>query len=343
MDEQSTPANTMRERTGMSRVAYWILVGAHRREIAGLLVATTFLALVGVGALVPDVTARLDSGDPVETTFQAFIGATVTGVTLVLTINQLVLSQELGAVADQRERMDGAMEFREDVEETLGITVSPPEPSTFFRVMVEYIRDTSATLAESVESDGDLAATVRTLHGDIEQNADAVLSKLDDAEFGTFDVVSAALDFNYSWKLYAARSIRNEYADSLADEQADALDDLVDALGLFGPTREHFKTLYIQWELVNLSRSILLTAVPAILVAVSVLLFLDVTVVGWDVVGVPGIVVVLSAAVSASLVPFLVLLAYVLRIATVTKRTLAIGPFVLRKESENVDWNPDDD
>jgi len=39
--------------------------------------------------------------------------------------------------------------------------------------------------------------------------------------------------------------------------------------------------------------------------------------------------VVVSAA-TVAVAPFAILLAYILRIATVTKRTLAIGPFVLR-------------
>ncbi len=45
----------------------------------------------------------LTRGDPVETLFQALITGTITAVTLVLTLNQLVLSQELGAVGDLRD------------------------------------------------------------------------------------------------------------------------------------------------------------------------------------------------------------------------------------------------
>ena len=52
------------------------------------------------------------------------------------------------------------------------------------------------------------------------------------------------------------------------------------------------------------------------------------TVLGLDV----GVLMV-SAAAAISVAPFAVLLAYILRIATITRRTLAIGPFVLR-ESE---------
>ena len=44
-------------------------------------------------------------------------------------------------------------------------------------------------------------------------------------------------------------------------------------------------------------------------------------------------VLLVAAAAAIAVAPFAVLLAYILRIATITRRTLAIGPFILR-ESE---------
>ncbi len=82
-------------------------------------------------------------------------------------------------------------------------------------------------------------------------------------------MVAAALNYNYSWKLYAARRIRAENADRLTEAAHRAFDDLVDALELFGPAREQFKTLYFQWALVDLSRTMLYASVPALLTAVG--------------------------------------------------------------------------
>ncbi|MFB6154598.1 MAG: hypothetical protein ABEJ22_01805 [Haloferacaceae archaeon] len=343
MGEESAPADTMRERAGTSRFKLWFLVESRRLVVVAALFVATFLLLVAVGAVVPNAAGKIQSGDPVETAFQAFIGATVTGVTLVLTLNQLVLSQELGAVGDQRERMEAAMQFRSDVEERLESPISPPEPSAFFRALIDRIRDQTGALADSVDSDGDLAEKVDALRDDIEGNAASVTEQLTGAQFGTFSVVSAALNFNYSWKIYAARRIRAEYRDQLTDEQMDELDSLVETLELFGPTREHFKTLYVQWELVNLSRGILFASIPAVVVATTILLYFDAKALTWSVLGVPASVLVVSAGVAGALVPFLVLLAYILRIATITKRTLSIGSFVLRKTSgrEDIDWESD--
>ena len=42
-----------------------------------------------------------------------------------------------------------------------------------------------------------------------------------------------------------------------------------------------------------------------------------------------------------SLLPFLILISYVVRITNITKHTLSIGPFILREtdEVEEVEWN----
>jgi len=69
----------------------------------------------------------------------------------VLTLSQLVLSQELGAAGDQRERMAGAMAFREDVADTIGTDVSPAEPSAFLRSLVR------ATGEQATDIEGALA------------------------------------------------------------------------------------------------------------------------------------------------------------------------------------------
>ena len=326
------PADTMRERSDRSTVGAYLLFDADRRFVAGGLLLSVFLSLVGLAVVLPGAAAALRTGDPVETGFQALIGATITGVTLVLTLNQLVLSQELGAVGDQRERMDGAMAFRDDVADALGDSVSPAEPSAFLRALVDHAGDRARAVRDAVdEPDDDL----ETLLDSTEENADEVSEGLSDATFGEFDVLSAALDFNYSWKLYAARRALAEREED--DPAVEPLEDLVEALRLFGPAREHFKTLYFQSELIALSRAVLATALPSLVVTVAGLTFLDIGTLTGAVFGVPRNVLVVSAVVSVAIAPFVVLLAYVLRIATVTGRTLSIGPFILRATDRSTD------
>jgi hypothetical protein len=335
----------MRERVDESRTKLWVLLGANRWTMAALLVGSVFAVLVVGGTLDPEpLREAMGSKDPVETTFQGFLTAIITGVTLVVTLNQLVLSQELGAVGDQRDRMVEAMEFRRNVEETIEAPAAPPEPASFLRAIVDSTRASADELSEAVDGTDDEQLRRRTqdLVDSIEGNADAVADQLEGAQFGTFDVLFAALNYNYSWKIHEARRLRNAHADALSEDARAAFDDLIDALRSFGPAREHFKTLYFQWELVNLSRVILYAAVPALLVSVGMILFVDNpgTFPGRTL-GVDNLVWVTSGAVAVAVLPFALLFSYVLRIATVAKRTLAIGPFVLRASDRTaeIDWD----
>ena len=131
-------------------------------------------------------------------------------------------------------------------------------------------------------------------------------------------------------------------ADETADAESirelrDALDSVVAALTLFGPAREHVKTLYFQWELVDLSRAMLYSAVPALLVATNTLLFHGTLgSVSGATLGIAHYVWIVALAASIALAPFAILLSFVLRIGTIAKRTLSIGPFILRTTGDEV-------
>ncbi|MFB6146767.1 MAG: hypothetical protein ABEJ08_03690 [Halobacteriaceae archaeon] len=345
------PSDLLRERAGQSRVKLWFLLEADRWLVTGILLAVVFLTFLGAGYLYPTAEAAIRTSDSVDTLFQGFLTATITGVTLVLTLNQLVLSQELGAVKDQRERMEGAMQFREDVAEVVQAPVSPSRPAQFLRALVEVAGERASDLRDAVDVDDASAADsveaasaereIADLTESLIENADRVSEGLDDARFGHFDVISSALNFNYSWKIFTARRIHERYVDGLDSDATEALERLIDVLQLFGPAREHFKTLYFQWDLINLSRRILAASVPALLVSgCMVAFFNDATyrVVLYDV---ETLVFVVAAAATVAALPFLILLAYVMRIATVTKHTLSIGPFILRETNDvaEVEWN----
>jgi len=340
-------ADRMRDRATEDSRLVWLVVAADRRVVAAGLLAGTFLALVAVGTLLPTPAyALLTDGDPHETLFNALVGATITGVTLVLTLSQLVLSQELGAAGDQRDRMRGATEFRSDAADAAGVAVAPTEPSAFLRALVDATREQAETLRDAAPG-GDAGDAVDDLAADVTGNAAVVDNQLADAEFGTFEVVGAVLDYNYSWKLYAAERLRAEHGDALSEPASDALDDLLETLRLFGPAREHFKTLYFQWELSELSRRLLYAAMPALGVSVAALLLFDPAQYPGTSFGVSHALVVVSAAATVAVLPFALLLAYILRIVTVTKRTLSIGAFVLRETDRTTetiaDWDDDDE
>lgn len=254
-----------------------------------------------------------------------------------------MLSQELGAVDDQRERMEGAMQFRRDVLDTTGAPVSPAQPAQFLRALVQVSGDRARNLRDAFADTGneDIRREIEEYTTSLIKNADRVSNVLDDARFGDFDVLSSALNFNYSWKIFTARRMYEQYDETLDEEGSEALTGLIEVLQLFGPAREHFKTLYFQWDLINLSRRILVAAIPVLLVSVIMIVFFNHSTYSMVIFDIETLVPVIAIATTIAVAPFLILLAYVMRIATVTKHTLSIGPFILRETDDvaEVEWN----
>ncbi|WP_247731335.1 hypothetical protein [Halovivax limisalsi] len=323
-------------------IRLYLLLRLDRWVFAGAISLVIFLALVGLSQLgLPSLRSIIATNNGTFWIFSAFIGAIITGTSIVVTINQLVLSQELGAVGDQRERMRDSMDFRRDLESELDEDASPPEPAAFLYELVDGIEDEATDLQSVVANDpshgDDIDELVDGYVDDVVENARTVKGSLEDAQFGTFEVIWHALRFNYSRKIYDARKLRADHGDELSETADEELSDVIELLTFFGPAREHFKTLYFQWELINLSRALLYIAVPALSVMVTMLMYLDAGTLPGSTLGVDNLVWVTSAGVVVGLAPFVVFIVYILRITTIAKRTLAMGPFILRRSGRDED------
>ena len=342
-DGDATAADTMRERAGENRAKLWLLLRANRLVVAGVLTLVVFVAFVAVSAAFsPSLAGKVGASDPIETLFSAMITAIVTGATLVVTIGQLVLTQENGPLGDQRERMDDTLAVRDSVAELTG-EPAPTDPAGFLDAILGTASARARDLRESVrERDGDgsgepdgsdgagIEADIDEFAAGVVGNADAVRDRLDGAAFGSFDVVFAALDFNYGQKLGRIERIVADHGDALTDAERDSLEALRESLSLFGPAREHVKTLYFQWALIDLSRLILYAAVPALVVAAAMVTVVDAGTFSGSTLGIDHVTLVVGGAFAVALLPFALFVSYVLRVLTLAKRTLAIGPLVLR-------------
>jgi hypothetical protein len=327
-----TSANTMRERAAENRYKLWVLLNANRWHLTGLLAFGIFSTLLLWGSLgSPSIRAVMASTDWVEMTFQALIGALITGTTLVVSINQLVLSQEIGPLGGQRERMDRAMDFYQNTDELLDFP-SPANPALFLKELIDATSDRARTFRDTVDDadDDDLRGHVEEYVDDLLENASVTSEGLEDAGFGSYAVMQSALNYNYDRKMYDLRWLLDEYDDQLTDTQRNAGRQTLEALAMYGPSREYIKTLYFQWSLVKLSQGILYLAVVALVVAGGVLLFVDETTASGTILGVDVLLWIVVAAYTICLLPFLLFVSYILRLATIAKRTSAMGPLILR-------------
>lgn len=348
--------DTMRERISTSRLSMWLFTRTNRWTLAAGLSLMVFAALVVSSSVAPvPMRVVIETADATWWVFSSMVTAIITTVALVVSLNQLVLSQELGELGEQRERMAAARTFRSELEPLIDRAVAPPDPASFLGAILDAIQSQSTALGECLEmgaidepvdrgftpegeplergewDEAPAHEEIDAFATEVAENARSVGDALESAQFGTFDVVFATLDFEYSWWIYETRRLLAVHEATLDERTVDVLEDLLDVLVRFGPAREHVKTLYFQWELVNLSRSMLLASIPALLVALWMLLSVDPTGLTGTTFGVDHLVWLVAGAVVITLSPFFILLSYVLRIATVAKRTLAVGPFVLRE------------
>ncbi|WP_435159209.1 hypothetical protein [Haladaptatus sp. DFWS20] len=331
-DIDVSTANTMRERAGESRLKIWLLLAANRLYVTAVLALAVFVMFVTLVTVIPPpLVPQLSSGDTIETMFSAMLGAIITGVTLVVTIGQLVLSQENGPLGEQRDRMENSMDFRDYAEELLGAP-SPADPSVFLSELVNVAEQRANAVRDGLSKiDSDqLQWEVDEFTESVIGNSETVREQLNGAKFGTFDVLFAALNYNYGWKIYQVERLAHDHAEDLGEPENTLLDELKTALALFGPAREHVKTLYFEWALVSLSQMILYAAIPALVVAGVMLTVVEGSTLPGTTFGVAHMAVVIGAAFTVTLVPFLLFTSYILRVVTVAKRTLAIEPLILR-------------
>ncbi|MCL7416353.1 MAG: hypothetical protein M8354_00735 [Halalkalicoccus sp.] len=330
-DDLVPPADTMRERTDESTVKIWFLVTANRWIVTGLLSVAMFVIFLGLYFLGPTNLRGVLGASSVGNVFGSVIIAVVTGVSLILAIAQLVLSEQMGPLGEKQAEMRDQIEFRSDIEERIDDAVGPATPSAFLSALIEAVDRQARALKDST-TDADPEVEELVAYADsLIEHGEQVSEQLDHTKFGSFEVILPVLNYNYSWKIVAGRKLAARHADSITEETEGHLADVIESLRFFAPAREYFKMLYFQWEINNIARGVLYASIPSLALAAYMILAFDASLVTGSTFAVPDRYLAVGIVYALALLPFTVVLAYILRIVTVTKRTLALGPFILRE------------
>lgn len=330
-------------RSGVTEIRDWILVSGNRWILTSLSLTVVGLGFLGFGALWTDEFVTLfTEAAVVQALLITFLSGIILLVSIAVSINAVVLSQEITALGEQEEQIDETFSFRDDVREATDASVSPARPAEFLRIVLDAIR-TDAEILRASEGDAttDIGDTVTIVTDDIIRQVDAVTGRLERGSFGTSEVLLAGMDYDYSWQVYALRRLQVEHSDVLSEDVLEQIEELLSVLKYFSIGREYFKTLYFKRELANLSRALLVVAFPSIVVLSFTLLAIRAGVVpALSVLGVPSIVLVVGFAYILGLAPYTLFSAYVLRSATITSETLAAGPFILDGNDKRgqIDW-----
>ncbi|NUB90193.1 hypothetical protein HT576_03975 [Haloterrigena sp. SYSU A121-1] len=327
IDAAVSRSDLVHERLRESPIKRWVLLDGNRYAIAGLFSLVVFVACAGIGfaGYIP-----VTDPDTATTLVAAIVGGTLPFITIVLAINQLVLSQELGWPGDLSDRFEEMVTFRREIESLTETPVSPAAPADFLQLVVDTVVERTERLEAVAEQldDPNRAAVLRGFVEAVETEGELVSASLEGSDFGTFDTLSAVLGrFNGS-HLYAARQLRTHYADALSDDALETLDAIVELLGQLAIARQTFKTLYMQYELAHLSKVLLVVGFPTLLGG-GIFMMTYSTII--ETVGTASVLVlVVSGVVTFVFLPFTVLLVYTFRIASIASRTADFGPFVPR-------------
>lgn len=333
----------------LTRFRRWFLIRGSRRAVIGLLFAVVYVAFVAMTFIWQDFTQLLrPANNNVGTLFNTLLSGVILLVSIVTSINSLSVSQELTTVGNQHERVTDSWNFREEAADIVQTDVSPPIPGEFLKEIIEQVEtdlDEFRSLADEGFEGGD---------GEAEEIRDEMHDYLDEIKDGlerTENVVSdpkrAAVNvamfgssYDVSEHVDAVRRLQIEYTSAIeSDEIDERLDRIVDSLQYFISAREYFKTVYYKREFSYLSRDLIYTGLPAILLVSYVLVGLPG---GAD--NLPGaprqfifqwgfgelvntIVLFMAFAYTVALLPFLVLTAYALRSAVIAQKTISEGAF----------------
>ncbi|WP_135806098.1 hypothetical protein [Halorussus marinus] len=322
-------------RAALFALKRWLLLDANRWTVVGLLTGSVFVLTVLVGTFGPVSAQRfLARGTSPGSVLVELMKTIVSVVTIVLSINQLALSPELGPVGDQRERLADTMELRRDSEDLLDRPTSPLAPGQYLDDLVSALREQGVELAASVDGSPELQSELASFARELAAEADGVNDELAEATFGEFEAVAAVMDLDTSGKIERLRRVRIEYDDKLGDDERAAIEEMVDTIELFVTARGFLKTTYVRTEYINFSRALLYVGLPTLFVTYLATQIYDPGVFPGATLGVENRLWFVAAATTVSLIPFATLVSYVGRLATVSQSTLFMGPFVAGAERD---------
>ena len=306
----------------------WVLLSGSRLYVGALGAAVAFVvvALLELAGAV-----SLAETSALVAVFGGFLGGNLTLVTVVVSINQLLLSREFKGPGELRTQLDNVIEYREGVEASAG-RVAPVEPFTFLQLLFDNTRQEAQQLG-GLTFNGtppDARRDIDSLVTSITTHIDLIDSLLDRAGTSTFDVLSVTLSTNYARQINRIRHVRSDYGDELSEPVMDSLEQLCERFQDIDIARQYFKSVYLQEELSALSRTLLFVGGLAELVAVVLLLVFTGPL--GSTIPQPALLATLPVAVAICFLPLSVLTSVILRSATVTRRTAITLPFATPEE-----------
>lgn len=321
MSDASEPRE--RRETSVAPVRWLLLTGNRSAVAAAMLlgVAGLFFAVGLLGF------ATVTTPNRVMWFLNGTVNGLLTLVPISVGVNQIVLSHEFGSIQDLYDRRKEVGEFRERVEERTGATVSSPQAAEFFEVLLDAVVDTAESVRREYEEAADRPADeVERYARSVAEEAEETRDRLAETRPGMLGTLFVVLDYDDSMQYYETRRLKSASDVERSDEMEANLDELVELFDEIDAARQYIKTVVVERQLARLSRLLIYTGIPAVAVAaLGIFTYRDVAGVALSH---TALVVLAGTLVAVTLAPLAILSAYILRVATIARRTAAFGPFV---------------
>lgn len=324
MTDEPQVVSAVRETdTIRGRIGDWILLEGDRRLVASGLVA---LVVGGAWTLIDGGVLAVGPDSSVASVFASGLTAgVITLLTIALSINQLVLSRVFGSVNVLTDRLDGSRALRQRVESLAGVSASPNDPADFLSLTARTLSDRADGLVAAGDgTDWDPPPKLERALSDLCAYGESLDARLEStAQINT--VLGVVLGTEYAENMTAVRYLRNEYAASMPEAigaEFQALEELLESIAI---VRQFYKTIAVQQDLATLSRLLVYSGLTALSATLFVALVYRTNAVTLPVRTLP---VVVSVGIGIVLTPLALFVAYVLRAATIARRTVSVGPFI---------------
>jgi hypothetical protein len=299
--------------------------------VTGALLTLVFGTLLLLGILWPfEMQTLLTETSTVQTILNTFLSGMILLVSIVVSINSIVLSHDMSSVDSQEDRIEGETAFRRELSAVAEPEENPSDPASFLRVMSRTIRERAQQLDDEVDDiEAEAAEEIRDHASSVAETADQ-LGAVENTTGAEFAVLWKGIEFQYGAQMEQTRDLKSAHGDDSSAPLADRFDRLIEAFKLFAIGKEYFKTLYYSREVSRLSQTLLVIALPAILINASTILAIDAGLLpDFWLLGLPPLQVFVAATFTVSLAPYLVLTAYILRLSAVARLTASSGIFSL--------------
>jgi hypothetical protein len=307
----------------------WVLISGNRRTVAAALLLSTAGVLIVLNVIWPlEFEQLLDQEGTVQDLFLTLLSGIILLISVVVSVNSLVVSQEITPIGRQHDRVVESWDFRTQTAQTLGSDVTAAAPDEFLRQLLEALNEDLDDLAASLdEAEDDFDGAVKSYSEETVDYLDQTQSLISKSDYGTLDTRLFIPMYDPTEDLDSAKRLRATR--ELPDPLDATLEQVITTLQYFVTAREYFKTMYYKREFSRLSRDLLYSGIPSILVMTYVLLAIDANTFVGTTLLVPDIALFFSFAYVVALLPFFLLMSYVLRAAIIAEETVTAGAFAV--------------